>query len=113
MGWFSSWDKEGGATVQLAGRDLMLAFKQKSLGIKRKPTEDSNTSSCGEGPRSRTLLGNGYKRLGSERTSGKAGPSLPGDKSRELLMQHDPVGLALKIPLGRTVAAISICLINW
>lgn len=60
-----------------------------------------------------TVLGKGYKRLKSQEIIGnRRGPSLPRGKSKELLMQHDPVGLALKIPLDRTVAAISTCLIT-
>lgn len=72
-------------------------------GIKRNLTEDSHTSFCGEVTRSFTRLGNGFKRLKSHKKKGggKEGPSRPRDKSRELLMQHDPPGPALKIPLGR------------
>lgn len=79
----------------------LLAIKGNSLKVRQ---------------RSNTLLGDDCKSLKSQRTSTKerekVGPSLPRDKSRELLMQHDLVGLALKIPLGRTGAAISICLIT-
>lgn len=125
MGRFSSWDKSGwgGGTSQLAGHDLMPTFKEKLTQEQiSKPLGNKDETSCflptlfnGKVAGSYTLLG---KRLQEAETSSAKGGglsrlSLPRDKSRELLMQHDPMGLALKIPLSWRVASISICIITW
>lgn len=121
VGWFSSWDKEGGGHRETCwtGLDACIQTEAKQeqisrpLGIKRKLAEDSRTLFCGEVPLYWEMVTKGWKvREDQEKEGEKQGRHFQ-DKSRELLMQHDPVGPALKIPLGRRVASISICLITW
>lgn len=80
----------------------------KLLGIKRKLAEESPCSEekC-------HADGKWFSKAEKSKNIGerKAFTSKRRVKARELLMQHDPVGLALKIPQDRRVAAV--CLITW
>lgn len=122
VGRFNSWDKVGGGghcATHRRGLDASIQpeANQEKLsrppGIKKNLTEDFHTMLSECVTHFWELVTKVWKVREDRKKKGEKQPSLLTDKSREPLMQHDPVGLALKIPSGRRAAAISICLITW